>query len=157
MSHKQMPIIVIVLGMAIPTIIAWIYFDLLATAPAIAQQSAYALGKLSQVGIMLVAFWIWRQRQKEPKDKQSIFGKPICMRSIARSAMRVPFANESSPEVRVVSRTRIRNSVVLPAPFGPASASRSRRRSVNETPSNRGSPPSSLRSPDATSTATGEG
>ena len=83
MNQKRMPIIIIILGMAIPTVITWIYFDLLASAPAIAQKSAYALGKLSQVGIMLVAFWIWRQRQKEPKDKQSIFGKPICMRSIA--------------------------------------------------------------------------
>ena len=42
----------------------------------------------------------------------------------------------------------------MPAPFGPASASRSRRRSVNETPSKRGSPENSLRSDEAVSTAT---
>ena len=83
MTHQRMPVVVIVLGMVIPTFITWIYFDLLATAPAIAQKSAYALGKLSQVGIMLVAFWIWRQRRKDSSDKQSVFGKPICMRWIA--------------------------------------------------------------------------
>ena len=46
------------------------------------------------------------------------------------------------------------SSVVLPAPFGPASASRSRRSTLNETPSKSGSPDSSFRSADAIRTAT---
>ena len=69
------------------------------------------------------------------------------------SATRVSFANASSPAWMDVSPTSARRSVVFPAPFGPASASRSPRRSRNETPSKRGSPESSLRSPDAISTA----
>jgi len=56
---KPMPIVVVCLGMAVPTLITWIYFDLLTTAPAIAQKIAYAAGKFSQVGIMLLAYWIW--------------------------------------------------------------------------------------------------
>src|SRR4029450_13029839 len=46
-----------------------------------------------------------------------------------------------------------RSSVVLPAPFGPERATRSRRSTLKETPSKRGSPLSSLRSPDAITTA----
>src|SRR5262249_82346 len=45
-----------------------------------------------------------------------------------------------------VSPAIARRSVVFPAPFGPASASRSRRSTLNETPSNSGSPDSSFRS-----------
>ena len=40
----------------------------------------------------------------------------------------------------LVSPTSARSSVVLPAPFGPASATRSRRSTLNDTPSNSGSP-----------------
>ena len=43
------------------------------------------------------------------------------------SATRVPFSNASSPPWSSVSPARIRSSVVLPAPFGPESATRSRR------------------------------
>ncbi len=69
--------------MAIPTLITWIYFDLLANAPATVQKIAYALGKISQVGIMLVAYWIWLQRWKNLPDKPTLLGRPICMRWIA--------------------------------------------------------------------------
>ena len=68
--------------------------------------------------------------------------------------MRVSFANASSPAVSDVSRTIARRSVVFPAPLGPASATRSPRRSRNETPSNNGSPENSFLSPDAVRTAT---
>ncbi len=78
-----MPILVIFLGMVIPTCITWIYFDLLANAPEIAQKIAYAAGKLSQVGIMLVAYWLWRKRGKHSPNEPSLMGKPICMRWIA--------------------------------------------------------------------------
>ena len=47
-----------------------------------------------------------------------------------------------------------RNSVVLPAPFAPASATRSRRLTVKETPSKSGVPECSLRRLLAISTAT---
>ena len=57
-------------------------------------------------------------------------------------------SSETSPE-------SARRSVVFPAPFGPASASRSRRSTLNETPSKSGSPESSLRRFEAMRTATG--
>ena len=78
-----MPILVIILGIVIPTCITWIYFDLLANSSPIAQKFAYAVGKLSQVGIMLVAYWLWRQRQRLSPNKPSLLGKPICKRWIA--------------------------------------------------------------------------
>src|SRR5438270_10629764 len=53
----------------------------------------------------------------------------------------------------LVSPASTRSNVVLPAPFGPESASRSRRSTLNETPSNSGSPASSLRRFDAITTA----
>ena len=82
-SRQRIPILVVVLGMAIPTLITWIYFDLLASAPALAQKTAYVFGKLSQVGIMLVAFWLWRQRLKRTRTEPSLMGKPIASRWIA--------------------------------------------------------------------------
>ena len=69
------------------------------------------------------------------------------------SATRVPFANASSPPCISVSPARMRSSVVLPAPFGPESATRSRRSTLNETPSKRTDPASSLRRLDAMTTA----
>ena len=64
------------------------------------------------------------------------------------------FANASSPPCSSVSRISARSRVVLPAPFGPDSASRSRRSSLNETPSKSGSPENSLRRLEAIRTAT---
>src|SRR5690242_1123543 len=69
--------------------------------------------------------------------------------------MRVPFANASSPPWISLSPTSIRSSVVLPAPFGPESASRCRRSTVNETPSNSSDPASSLRRLEAVTTGIG--
>ena len=54
------------------------------------------------------------------------------------SATRAPFSQASSPPASSVSPISARSSVVLPAPFGPASASRSRRSTLNETPSKSG-------------------
>ena len=59
--------------------------------------------------------------------------------------MRVPLAIEIVPPWSSVSPFRIRSRVVLPAPFGPESETRSRRSTLNETPSKSGSPDSSLR------------
>src|SRR5918995_1271807 len=69
------------------------------------------------------------------------------------SATRAPFSQASSPPASSVSPISARSSVVLPAPFGPASASRSRRSTLKETLSNSGSPESSFRSEDAIRTA----
>ena len=82
-----MPVIVLCLGMVIPTLITWIYFDLLASSPSIMQKTAYVAGKLSQVGIMLIAYWLWRERGKSLQDKQSLLGKPVCMRWLSISAV----------------------------------------------------------------------
>ena len=51
------------------------------------------------------------------------------------SAMRTPLATLSSPRSIDVSPASIRSSVVLPAPLRPAIVRRSRRSSLNETPS----------------------
>ena len=69
------------------------------------------------------------------------------------SAMRVPFSITRSPPSIEVSPISMRISVVLPAPFGPASASRSRRSSLNETPSKSRLPANSLRRLEAITTA----
>src|SRR5262249_9474971 len=61
------------------------------------------------------------------------------------SATRTPLAKASEPPCTSVSPASIRSSVVLPAPFGPASARRSRRSTLNETPSKSTAPESSLR------------
>ncbi len=65
-----------------------------------------------------------------------------------------PSASATSPPWIDVSPMSARSSVVLPAPFWPASASRWPRSTVNETPSKSGSPESSLRRFDAMRTAT---
>src|SRR5581483_9554707 len=61
------------------------------------------------------------------------------------SATRVPLSKTSCPPSGRDSPARIRSSVVLPAPFGPESASRSRRSTLNETPSKSSPAESSLR------------
>ncbi len=66
----------------------------------------------------------------------------------------MPFAYASSPPVAASSPATIRSSVVLPAPFGPASESRSRRPTENDTPSKSGVPESSKRREEAISTDT---
>lgn len=86
-STKPMPIIVLCLGMVIPTLITWIYFDLLASSSATAQKIAYAAGKLSQVGIMLLAYWLWHQRSKHSSEKQALLGKPVCLRWLSIGAV----------------------------------------------------------------------
>jgi hypothetical protein len=70
------------------------------------------------------------------------------------SATRVPLAKASSPPWSDVSPAIARSSVVFPAPLGPASESRSRRPTENETPSKSGSPENSLRREDAIRTDT---
>ena len=71
------------------------------------------------------------------------------------SATRAPFSQASSPPSSETSPASARSRVVLPAPFGPASASRSRRSTLNETPSKSGVPENSLRRPDAITIAIG--
>src|SRR3954463_12593583 len=69
------------------------------------------------------------------------------------SATRTPLLSTSSPPSTDVSPASIRSSVVLPAPLRPASVSRSRRSSRNETPRSSGSPAMSLARSDAMTTA----
>src|SRR5690242_19606967 len=70
------------------------------------------------------------------------------------SATRLPFSDASSPPCFSVSPVRIRSSVVLPAPFGPESATRSRRSTLKDTPSKSTLPANSLRRLEAMTTAT---
>src|SRR5579862_8530694 len=69
-------------------------------------------------------------------------------------ATRAPFSKASSPPSSESSPASARRSVVLPTPFGPESASRSRRSILNETPSKSRAPASSLRRLLAIRTAT---
>ena len=64
-----------------------------------------------------------------------------------------PFENASSPPCTSLWPASMRSSVVLPAPFGPASATRSRRSTLKETPSKSTFPASSLRRFEAITTA----
>lgn len=45
--------------------------------PAIVQKTVYALGKLAQVGILLVAIWLWRQRSKKSPENEMLPSKSI--------------------------------------------------------------------------------
>src|SRR3954468_1082417 len=69
--------------------------------------------------------------------------------------MRTSLANVSWPPSTEVSPDSIRSSVVLPAPLRPASVSRSRRSSLNETPRSSGEPAMSLARSEAMQTAMG--
>ncbi len=89
------------------------------------------------------------ERKEVPRAGQHVFAQretKLAWRPlIVESHTRVPFAKASSPPCSDVSPAIARSSVVLPAPFGPASDSRSRRPTVNETPWKSGSPENSFR------------
>src|SRR5438128_6361079 len=89
---------------------------------------------------------------------ESVYSRSVMSRSSGGRwscrATRVPLENASSPPCNSVSPASIRSSVVFPTPFGPESASRWRRSTLNDTPSNRTSPAISLRRFDAMTTAT---
>ncbi len=106
----------------------------------------------------------WRRRPSPAPDRQlaSIASSSAQPRAGSRagalsrsrggrwscSATRAPLRRQL-PTVDRVSPASIRNSVVLPAPLRPATVSRSRRSSLNETPCSRGSPAMSLCRSDA--------
>ena len=91
-----------------------------------------------------------RSRRGRPRPTASTRGAsdPARVAAVGRAARRAcPSRTRARRPVSDVSPMIARSSVVLPAPFGPASASRSPRRSRNETPSKRGSPENSFREP----------
>jgi uncharacterized protein len=47
-------------GLTVPTIITYVYFDLLADSSPIAQKSAYAIGKMLQLSVLCLALWQWK-------------------------------------------------------------------------------------------------
>jgi hypothetical protein len=61
---SRTPWIIILLAMFIPTVSAYLYFDLLANSAPIAQKGAYGIGKIAQFGIFIVALYLWRQIAK---------------------------------------------------------------------------------------------
>jgi len=61
MQSSRTPLIIILLAMFIPTVSAYLYFDLLANSAPIAQKGAYGIGKIAQFGIFIVALVLWRQ------------------------------------------------------------------------------------------------
>jgi uncharacterized protein len=58
---SRTPLIILLLAMFIPTVSAYLYFDLLANSAPIAQKGAYGIGKIAQFGILIVALVLWRQ------------------------------------------------------------------------------------------------
>ncbi|MCY2981890.1 MAG: CPBP family intramembrane metalloprotease [Planctomycetota bacterium] len=58
---SRTPWILILLAMILPTVSAYLYFDLLANSAPIAQKGAYGIGKMAQFGILIVALVLWRQ------------------------------------------------------------------------------------------------
>lgn len=59
-------ILVTVLGLALPTAITWIYFDLLSTSAPALQQAAYSVGKAIQFALPA---WGWRLRKNEERQR----------------------------------------------------------------------------------------
>ena len=99
-----------------------------------------------------------RRGRRRPRARTRAASGPGRAAAAGRGARSgCPSASASSPPWIVVSPMIARSSVVLPAPFWPASASRCPRSTENETPSKRGSPESSLRRLDAIRTATATG
>jgi membrane protease YdiL (CAAX protease family) len=55
------PWVWLVLGLVLPTLVTWIYFDALSSFPPWMQQLAYGLGKASQFALPLVVIAVWGQ------------------------------------------------------------------------------------------------
>ena len=53
----------IILGLALPTLITWVYFDLLSNADSIYQKTAYAIGKGSQFLLLSVVVAVWLRKE----------------------------------------------------------------------------------------------
>lgn len=58
-----MPWGLIVLGLTLPTLITWVYFDLLSDADSIYQKTAYAIGKGSQFLLLSIVVAVWLRRE----------------------------------------------------------------------------------------------
>jgi membrane protease YdiL (CAAX protease family) len=53
----------IILGLALPTLITWVYFDLLSNADSIYQKTSYAIGKGSQFLLLSVVVAVWLRKE----------------------------------------------------------------------------------------------
>lgn len=56
--------LITLIGLVLPTAVTWVYFDLLSTATASIQQTAYGIGKAVQFAL---PWWGWRVRQSNLK------------------------------------------------------------------------------------------
>ncbi|MEQ1826367.1 MAG: hypothetical protein ABL921_10480, partial [Pirellula sp.] len=59
----RIPVVLIALGMFVPTLITFVYFDLLEDRASWMQKSAYAIGKLTQFAVLICAIWFWYRRR----------------------------------------------------------------------------------------------
>lgn len=57
-------LLIAAIGLTVPTLITWVYFDLLATTAPIIQQAAYGLGKAMQFGLPWIG-WQYRKRNAQ--------------------------------------------------------------------------------------------
>lgn len=80
------PWVWLVLGLVLPTLVTWIYFDALSSFPPWVQQLAYGLGKASQFALPLVVIAVWGQwwrgmipwwRLEESAEEASAPSKPL--------------------------------------------------------------------------------
>ncbi len=58
-----MPWGLIILGLTLPTLITWVYFDLLSDADSIYQKTAYAIGKGSQSLLLSIVVAVWLRKE----------------------------------------------------------------------------------------------
>ena len=90
-------------------------------------------------------------REHVVAQRQTPLAAAVAGRAVRRAC---PSGSQLAARAGSSRPTSARSSVVLPAPLRPASATRSRRSTLNETPSKSGSPENSLRRLDAIKTAT---
>lgn len=57
------------LGIVLPTVITWVYFELLSSRPSYQQQFAFGAGKTVQFALPLVAYWLAPRRAAGPEPQ----------------------------------------------------------------------------------------
>jgi len=66
--ETKIPCLLLGLGIALPTVITWIYFDLLENANPWLQKSAYAIGKGAQLGLLAIIWFTWLHPRRSHED-----------------------------------------------------------------------------------------
>lgn len=75
--ETKIPCLLLGLGLALPTVVTWIYFDLLENSNPWLQKSAYAIGKGAQLGL-LVFIWFTRLHPRRSSEDSTGRSSPFC-------------------------------------------------------------------------------